>query len=143
MPFRILGEVATADVAFEAWGKDLEEVFRAGADAVMGIMIENLEAIEPKESRDVKLSDTEADLLLFDFLHEFIYYKDAEQLLLRPGKIKIADEGGVKSLTAVLVGERIDPGRHHQIVDVKAVTLHKFQLRQEDKGWKAFVILDI
>lgn len=143
MPYRILEDVATADIAFEAWGKNMEEIFRAGADAVLGIMIDNPESIALKERRTVNLSDPEVDMLFFDFLNELIYFKDAEQLLLRPEKIKISDEGFKKDMSAVLAGEPLDPGRHHMHVDVKAVTLHKFDLSKDEGGWKAFVILDI
>ncbi len=143
MPYRILEDVATADIAFEAWGKNMEEIFRAGADAVVGIMIDNPESIAVKERRNVNLSDPETDMLFFDFLNEFIYFKDAEQLLLRPEEIKITDEGVRKKISAVLAGETLDPGRHHMHVDVKAVTLHQFNLSKDDGGWKAFVILDI
>jgi SHS2 domain-containing protein len=40
-------------------------------------------------------------------------------------------------------GEVLDPMRHDQVVDVKAVTLHRFQVARSPEGWKAFVILDI
>jgi SHS2 domain-containing protein len=143
MPYRILENVATADIAFEAWGNDLEEIFRAGAAAVLGIMIDNPESKARKERRNVSLSDTEIDMLFFDFLNEFIYFKDAELLLLQPEEIRITAEGAERKMSAVLAGETLDPGRHHMHVDVKAVTLHRFDLSRKDGGWKAFVILDI
>jgi SHS2 domain-containing protein len=46
-------------------------------------------------------------------------------------------------LNAVTTGEAIDRDRHEQRVDVKAVTLHRFQLEKTDDGWTAMVILDI
>jgi SHS2 domain-containing protein len=143
MPYKIREDVATADIAFEAWGTNIEEIFRAGADALVGIMIDNPESIAKSERRNVNLSDTETDMLFFDFLNEFIYFKDAEQLILRPEEISITDEGLQKTISAVLAGEILDPGRHHMHVDVKAVTLHLFNLSKDDGGWKAFVILDI
>jgi SHS2 domain-containing protein len=33
--------------------------------------------------------------------------------------------------------------RHRLRMDVKAVTLHRFALKETDQGWEAFVILDI
>ncbi|MBD0304867.1 MAG: archease, partial [Tolypothrix sp. T3-bin4] len=33
MPYEFLDDVATADIAFRAWGKDLEELFIAAGDA--------------------------------------------------------------------------------------------------------------
>ncbi len=33
--------------------------------------------------------------------------------------------------------------KHDLIVDVKAVTLHRFEVKQTETGWKASIILDI
>lgn len=41
------------------------------------------------------------------------------------------------------MSEKLDPGRHHPRVDVKAVTLHRFRLEKTDYGWETQVILDI
>ena len=46
-------------------------------------------------------------------------------------------------LEATGAGEPLDPARHSQRVDVKAVTLHHFALSQTPRGWEAHVILDI
>ncbi|MBD3882402.1 archease [Phormidium tenue FACHB-886] len=143
MPYEFLEEIATADIAFHAWGGDLEEVFKAAGDAVINTMIDNLEAIELIETRSFELEDDALDLLLFNFLQEFVYYKDSELLLLRAQQVQITEKESVYSLTAVTQGERLDRDRHHQRVDVKAVTLHLFQLQKTDAGWTAQVILDI
>ena len=143
MPYRFIEEEATADIAFEAWGKDLGEVFRDAADATINVMIDNLDAIEPRESRSIELDNEMLDLLLFDLLQQLIYYKDAEQLLLRVTEAEIGNSGGKWQLRAVGKGERLHIERHHQRVDVKAVTLHHFWLKQADDGWRAHVILDI
>ncbi len=79
MPYEFLPEAATADIAFRALGKSLEEVFTAAADATMNVMVENLDGIEFKETRVLRLENSALDLLLFDLLQELIYYKDAER----------------------------------------------------------------
>lgn len=124
-------------------GKDLEEVFKAAGDATVNAMIDNLEAIEPKETRTFTLENEELDLLLFNFLQEFIYYKDSELLMLRAQQVDISEKNSVHQLSAVTVGEKLDPQRHEQRVDVKAITLHRFQLEKTDDGWTAMVIIDI
>lgn len=143
MPYEFLEDVATADIAFRAWGNDLEEVFKAAGDAVINTMIDNLEAIELTETRTFELENDALDLLLFNFLQEFIYYKDSELLLLRAQQVQIDKKESIYSLIAVTQGELLDRDRHHQRVDVKAVTLHQFQLTETDTGWTAQVILDI
>ena len=143
MPYEFLDDVATADIAFKAWGKDLEETFIAAADATMNVMIENLDSIDPKERRQIKLENDILDMLLFNLLQELIYYKDAEKLLLRVNQVKIKKSGQHFVLEGIGAGETLDPSRHFTRVDVKAVTLHRFSLEKSDQGWRAFVILDI
>ncbi len=143
MPYEFVDELTVADIAFRAWGHDLEETFIAAADAVMNAMVEDLEAIQPQDTRLLNVEHEALDLLLFNFLQELIYYKDAEQLLLRVQQLHIDDGRRPYALQATAVGERIDPDRHRMRVDVKAVTLHRFSLTQTDRGWDAMVILDI
>ena len=143
MPYEFLDDIAIADIAFHAWGNDLPELFQAAGDAVMNTMIENLEAIELRETRVFDLENDALDMLLFNFLEEFVYYKDSQQLLLRSQNISIKEKLGNFYLNATAQGEKLDSDRHHQGVDVKAVTLHRFKLEQTESGWEALVILDI
>ena len=143
MPFHYLEEIGTADIAFEATGHNLPELFTAAADATMNVMIDNLDAIEPRETRQIKLANEEVDMLLFDFLQELIYFKDAERLLLRVRDVQIDEKHEKYFLETKAAGERLDPERHHQRADVKAVTLHDFSVEEDDGGWKATAILDI
>ena|SRR5213593_1617724 len=143
MPYRYLEEIGTADIAFEVTGCDLAALFSGAADATMNVMIDNLDAIEPRETRQIELSNDKIDMLLFDFLQEFIYFKDAERLLLRVRHARVEERDEGYFLTAEAAGERLDATRHHQRADVKAVTLHGFCVEKEDGGWKATVLLDI
>jgi SHS2 domain-containing protein len=143
MPYEYLEDIGTADIAFEATGRDLPELFTAAADATMNVMIDNLEAIEPRETRRIALKNDAIDMLLFDFLQELIYFKDADRLLLRIREVRIDEKDEEYFLKAKVAGERLDDARHHQRADVKAVTLHQFQVEQTDSGWKTTVILDI
>ena len=143
MPYEFLEEVAIADIAFKAWSKDLQETFVAAADATMNVMVEQLDSIRPQEERRLKLENEALDMLLFDFLQELIYYKDAEELLLRVQQVRIEEREGRYLLQATFCGEKIAPDRHQLRVDVKAVTLHQFKLQNAERGWEAHVILDI
>ena len=143
MPFHYLEDVGTADIAFEATGRNLPELFSAAADAAMNVMIDNLDAIQPRETRHIELSNDQVDMLLFVFLQELIYFKDAEQLLLRVREVLIEERDEKYFLKAEAIGEPLDAARHHQRADVKAVTLHGFSVEKQDDGWKATVLLDI
>lgn len=143
MPFEYVDDVATADVAFRAWGATIEELFIAAADATMNVMVERLDSIEPREHRLMDLEAEAVDMLLFELLQEIIFYKDAHRLLLRVGRAQISESDDHFRLRAETYGESIDPARHELIVDVKAVTFHRYQVRETAGGWEAFVILDI
>jgi SHS2 domain-containing protein len=143
MPYRYLEEIGTADIAFEATGRDLPELFRDAADATTNVMIDNIEAIQPRETRQIELSNDKLDMLLFDLLQELIFLKDAERLLLRIREVQVDDRDKMYLVKATAEGETLDAERHHQRADVKAVTLHNFTVEQTNGGWKARVLLDI
>src|SRR4028119_2438790 len=111
--------------------------------ATINVMIDNLDAIALHETRTFTLENDALDMLLFNFLQEFVYYKDSELLLLRAQQVQIEEKDGEYHLSAVTQGEKLDRDRHEERVDVKAVTLHRFQLEKTDDGWTAMVILDI
>src|SRR5947208_16285161 len=143
MPYKFLDEIGIADIAFEATGRDLPELFTAVADATLNVMIENLDAIEAHETRRIELKNDAIDMLLFDFLQELIYFKDAERLLLRVREVQIEQRNEKYFLKAEAAGEPLDEARHQQRADVKAVTLHDFSVEKKNSGWKARVLLDI
>jgi SHS2 domain-containing protein len=109
----------------------------------MNVMIDNLDAIEPRQPRRIDLSSDDIEMLLFDFLQELIYFKDAERLLLRIRSVRIEQRDKKYVLKAEAAGEPLDAERHRQRADVKAVTLHDFSVKKEGGEWKARVLLDI
>ena len=143
MPYEYLEEIGTADIAFEATGCDLAELFSDAADATTNVMIDNIEAIQPRKTRQIELSNDKLDMLLFDLLQELIFLKDAERLLLRMREVQITERDENYFVKATAKGEPLDPERHHQRADVKAVTLHDFSVERMEGGWKARVLLDI
>lgn len=143
MPYRFLEEIAIADVAFAASGKSREELFIAAADALMNVMVADLASIRAVEKVEISLENEALDMLLFNFLGELIFYKDARLLLLRVTSVRFSRIDALYVLNADAYGELLDPARHPLIVDVKAVTLHRFKVEKVEKGWQAEVVLDI
>ena len=141
--YRFRGDIAIADAAFDAWGGTIEELFVAAADATTHTMAGNLEAIEDRQRRLIRLEEQSADLLLFRLLEELIFLKDAEGLLLRVPAVHIRRREGAFILEAEARGEPLDPLRHRLQADVKAVTLHRLRVEQTARGWEASVVLDI
>lgn len=132
-----------ADVAFEATGTTLEEMFISAADAMMCAQIQDLGALETKAEKRFVLKAADIERLLHDFLQELIFLKDAEQLLFSGYRLSVAKVGGEYTLDAACAGEMLDPKKHNLLVDVKAVSWHKFKVEKTDAGWKAVVIIDV
>lgn len=143
MPYRFLEGLTMADVAFEATGKTLEEMFASAADAMMNTQVKGLKKVEPKVEKSFEIRAADEERLLHDFLQELIFYKDAERLLFSSYELKITKAGAGFTLDAKAKGEPLDMKKHELLVDVKAVTWNKFKVEKTAKGWKAVVIIDV
>lgn len=143
MPYEFRGDIAHADVAFDAQSETLEGLFRECAEATIKVMVEDPGAVRPSTTVEIELAQENEEMLLFDFLNELIFYKDAKRLILLPSEISINREGDQCSLTAKVQGEEIDTLRHHPDTDVKAVTMLRFSVKQVEGGWRATVVLDV
>jgi SHS2 domain-containing protein len=145
MPWRWLEDRSFADAAFRAEGRTPQELFAASAEALLAAMLADPGSLAAAEEREAILSAPSLGMLLFDFLQEIVYLKDAESLLLRADGVEIrgGSDGGPPELRAHLRGERIDPARHRLLSDVKAVTLHRFVVERVPGGWAAEVVLDV
>ena len=101
-----------------------------------------LESVASKRIVEIELEAANETDLLYNWLEEIVYLKDAENLFLVDFEIDItaADK---KKLKARASGDKIDYSKQSIIVDVKAVTMHKFNLEKNADGWEAFVVLDL
>ena len=143
MSYRYRDDLSVADVAFEAEGASLEELFTSAWDATLRVMIENPSALSGESRKSIAIEDQSIDLLLHNFLQELIYYKDAETLLLRLEHCRIDAGTAATKLEALATGEQIDVERHRLGTDVKAVTFHKFSLSKDGEIWRTTVVLDV
>lgn len=135
-------EGATGDLAFEAHGPTLEAAFIGAGRAFLAATVGGPETVARRERRSVVLEEPDLELLLVRFLNELVYLRDAEELLLHPDSIDIAQDGSA-SLRAELAGERIDRRRHRLLSDVKAATVHGLRVKQTCDGWNVRATLDV
>jgi SHS2 domain-containing protein len=132
-------DITTADVAFLAYGKDLNELFANAALAVFEVMI-NTKQVKKEKEEKVYVEGHDLESLMFNWLNELLYVSDSKNLAFSEFDVKI-DEKNFK-LEAVCKGEKIDPQKHETRTVVKAATYHHMKIWKEDV-WKAQVILDI
>jgi|SRR5581483_214514 SHS2 domain-containing protein len=140
--FRFLEDVALADAAFEATGDSPSELFQAAAQAVIETLADP-RTVAGTWQRKVSREDEDLASLLFDWLSEIVYVKDAHGVVFREAVPIVGREQGRWRLDATLVGAPVDPARQDLRADVKGVTKHLYELKQDGSRWTARVVLDI
>lgn len=144
MSYQFVDEKSFSDLLFTAEGKDPQELFTSCWEAAAEATVEHTDAVEPLVRKKIVLEDEDLDFLLFDFLGEFIFYKDSEGLVLLVESIVITKSGNSWRLEADVCGESIDSEKHGTGVDLKAVTFHEFSLEHGTDGtWRARVLMDV
>lgn len=138
MKFKFLEKVATADIAFESYGKTLEELFENTALAFAETSAD-LKTVEAKTKKLIELENNDPEQLLFDFIGELIYLKDADYFIFKKFNIKLKDN----KLVAECYGEKINQKKHNLRNDVKAITYHMYKITKNKTGYKAMIVLDV
>ena len=129
----------TADIGLVIYGEDLRELFDNAGEAFFHL-ITDLRKVKRRVERRIDIGGESLDRLMVDWLSELLYLHDVENLLFRGFKVESVGEGGLK---AIVEGEPFQEGVHVIKTEVKAVTYHQIEVRQEEGRWRARVILDL
>jgi len=129
----------TADVGIRIKAAILDQLFAEAAEALFSLLIENLTAVEPRQSFAIKVEGEDLEYLLFDWLKELLYRFDAEHWVFSQFEVSV-EEG---KLEAKVFGEPLDWSRHVPNHEVKAITYHGLRVERQADGWLAEVIVDI
>ena len=142
MKYKILEDIAIADIAIEAYGKNLEELFENTALAIFEESA-NLKNVEEKTKKTIKINANKIEDLLYDFLSEILFLKDTASILFKKSKVKIDEKDKKFTLEAELIGEKINREKHELRNDIKAITLHMFKIEKTKQGYKDLVVVDV
>ncbi len=129
------------DAFIEAYGSTLEEAFENAAKALIDTMID-IKRVTPE--REVKIEAYGDDLhsLLFDWLDKVMLLAVSEGFVISEFKVVIKQNGGYR-LEGSGRGEKLNLEKHHYKVEIKAVTYHEMQIRQESSGTTVRFLLDL
>jgi SHS2 domain-containing protein len=129
----------TADIGLRAEAKTLDELFTRMAQGLAELIAEE-SSLEPKESRSIHVTADSAEALLLAWLQEVLFWFSTDRFL--PVQYEL-DEVSPTTLRGRVRGDIFDPSRHVQGHEVKAITRHLLEVRQQDGGWYGQVIVDI
>ena len=132
----------TADILFEVHANSSRDICKGAALALFETMVDPT-SVAGTNTFQVHVDADTIEHLLFDFLSELIFIKDAEAVIFKDLSVKILETGDGLELEAEITGDHIDLPKHDLKVDVKAVTLHLFKVEEKDGLWNATVLLDI
>jgi protein archease len=118
------------DAVIEAYGITLEQAFENAAKGLIDTMID-LKTVRPE--KEIKFSAKGHDLysLLFDWLDKVMLLLVADRKAVSQFSIKIKQHNSGYSLEGTARGEPLDLDRHHYKVEIKAVTYHEMEIKQE------------
>ena len=86
--YKVLEDVAIADIAFEIYGKNLNELFENAALAIFEESAD-LSKVENKEKKSIKLKADNVEDLLYDFISEILFLKDKDSFLFKTSNVNI------------------------------------------------------
>ena len=128
----------TADVAVEATADSLAAVFEATAGGLTAAHTDDVPAADGDRFH-VRVAAESRTSLLFDYLDELIYRRDAREVLPTDHAVDVHWSGE-------WVAEASARGVPFDAVDareIKAVTYSEMRLEPTPDGWRAYVVFDV
>jgi SHS2 domain-containing protein len=133
--------VALADVAFRVTADSWDHLFAGASEALTKVMVDTDDLGGSRHHR-VDLSAASVEELLYDWLSEMVYLKDAEAFLAKAANVQVTP-GPIWHAHGTLDGDTIQSDRQRLGQDVKAITYHMFRVIQEGATMTAQVVVDV
>ncbi len=127
-----------ADIGIRGFGASCEEAFSNAAAAMYAVMVD-LDRVEQRELRTVRVIAEDRELLLVEWLNALLAVSDIERMVFSRFETKI--EGSMLSGRAW--GERLDRAKHEPKVEVKGATYHLLKVVEEEGRYVAQCVVDV
>jgi SHS2 domain-containing protein len=114
----------------------------SNASAALFRSMIDLETVQIKEFWIVKLEALDLEQLAYRWLSEIIFLFETESAVFASFDVSVIWEKDEIKLVGRIGGEKIDLQRHFFENEVKAVTMHQFEIKKNDE-WCIQVILDV
>ncbi len=125
----------TADVLFEAFGKNFKEALKNAAIALFN----TVGKADPKEEVTIETAAQTREELVVYFLSDLLSEMDIREMVFSEVNIEVLKEAeGDFYVRAIVKGDHVLP-----MESVKGVTFHRLKVEQKDEGWRIQVLLDV
>ena len=133
----------TADLGIRAESDTPAGLFAECVRGLFAAVVENPEDIAEAETESIDIAGEDDEEILFNLLRTLLYRFETEGKLVARVEVDLVCAG----LTVRAFGEDFDPARHIPSHEVKAVTLHGFEIASEmvdgQRRYSAEFIVDI
>lgn len=131
----------TADLKFEAFGKDVSEVFENSAKAMFSSLVKG--NVKGDEKKSIELQSDDLAELLHDWLDELLFSFTVDGEVYKEFQVKVKEGMDGYELTAELDFDNFDSKKHEVLTEIKAVTYHDIKVEKKGKLWRSEVLCDI
>lgn len=129
----------TADAGFEVWAPRLPGLYAEAVRALAEICY-HLPAVRPLQKRRLSVRGATPEERLVRWLQEVYLQLEIDTWLASAaGDMSL----GGDEVAGTLRGEPYDPQRHTLHTEIKAITYHGLEIREEGGLWRATVVVDV
>lgn len=130
------------DAVIEAYGESLEEAFENAARGLNDTMID-LKDVKPDREIRIAAEGHDLESLLFDWLDKVMLLLVSDGIVMSDFSVKISKKPEGYTLEGIAYGEKLDLNKHAYKVEIKAVTYHEMEVRQDKDGFTVKFLLDL
>ncbi|MFW9878486.1 MAG: archease [Candidatus Thorarchaeota archaeon] len=134
----------TADIRVKSWGRNLEEAIAQTALSLMATITPNLKKISRDIEKKIEIVSEDKYALCFDFLSEFLFLFDVEELVFSDILVNTIEKIENKyRLNAIAKGEKFDKDKHEIGTEVKAITYSFMNIEEKKNKVDIDIVFDI
>ncbi len=127
-----------SEQGIRGYGKTPAEAFEEAAKAMESI-IADIDKIEAKQEREIKLENPDKEILLVKWLNELLYLLDVDGLVFSDFEVQIKND----ELKARVKGEEFNSDKHGSGTIIKAPTYNELKVKEENGQWIAQCVVDV
>ena len=133
----------TADIAVDVEADTLDELFIASAYAWRDSISDDRKSSQSQE-RSLILSENSLEILLVTFLGELNYLYQSESWMMDSIQyIEIYEEGDVWKLSIKILGGNFNRIDMKLKSEIKAITYHQMEIKEENGKFSTRIVFDI
>ncbi|MBW9221380.1 archease [Methanothermococcus sp. SCGC AD-155-M21] len=131
-----------ADIGIIVKEDSLEKAFEESARALSNLMV-HIHSIDKKIKRKIVVRSEDLYGLLYDFLTNLLIIRDSEGIIFSDYNVKIYNNNGEYILECIAYGEELNREKHNPKMEIKAITYHKMEIKEENGKHIIKYIVDI